>query len=326
MGLIDLGVVKGDTGNTGETGEKGDTGAKGVGISSIESITDGIRFCLTNGANWDINLTPPTPSYDSIVVTTDKSILSAFDSDKATLYAQLMNEQSTASICGVTITFKKGTTILGTATTDNTGLATLTDGYSSTGAGDITITATDGTLSGTKSIEDCIGFNSMTSANDVSLFNLGSGMPITYSSNGAKFNNTTNNTAYTSTLKNTYSDPVSIEFDLTENDKSSSAPSYTPILDLNNTHDDYNSIVIECASPRTTVRTRGGSGNYTDTTVSSTLGHYKILLESNTQYKVYIDDVLVATVSNATISTKGCSIFVGGGRTATIKNFKIKPL
>ena len=165
----------------------------------------------------------------------------------------------------------------------------------------------------------------MTSSSDVGLWNLGSGMPITYSSNGAKFNNTTNNTGYTSTLKNTYSDPISIEFDLTATDKSSSAPSYTPIFSFDNSHDDYNSVAVECASPRTKVRA-SGNGTYTEYSVTSSLGHYKILLESNTQYKLYIDDVLVTTVSNATISTKGCSIFVGGGRTGTIKDFKIKPL
>ena len=139
MALIDLGSVKGDTGATGETGAKGDTGSKGTGIASIESIAGGLRFCLTNGENWDIEIT----QYDGIVLSTEYPILSYADSDVTDLYAQLMNGTCPASISGITITFKQGTTVLGTATTDSTGKATLTDGYTSTGAGDVSLTATD---------------------------------------------------------------------------------------------------------------------------------------------------------------------------------------
>lgn len=100
-------------------------------------------------------------SYDSIVASANKSILSYADSEKATLYAQLKLNGSNASISGVTITFKNGSTTLGTATTDATGKATLTNGYTSAGVGDITITATDGSfVSETFAIEDCQYYNS----------------------------------------------------------------------------------------------------------------------------------------------------------------------
>ena len=156
MGLIDLGSVKGDTGATGETGIKGDTGSKGPGIASIESIAGGFRFCLTNGENWDIEIT----QYDGIVLSAQKPILSYKDSDKTDLYAQLMNGTCPAGISGVTISFKQGTTVLGTAATDNTGKATLSDGYTSTGAGEVSLTATDGTTTSTAyPIEDCKYYN-----------------------------------------------------------------------------------------------------------------------------------------------------------------------
>lgn len=165
--------MKGDTGSTGETGEKGDIGAKGVGISSIESITNGIRFCLTNGVNWDIELTPPTPTYDSIVCFADKPILSYFDGEKATLYAQLMDGQSPASISGVTITFKQGSTTLGTATTDNTGKATLTNGYTSIGVGNVSVTATDGGItSSAYTLEDCTFYDTTSYSTNAQSFNI----------------------------------------------------------------------------------------------------------------------------------------------------------
>ena len=91
-------------------------------------------------------------TYNSIVPSSDKQILSKADNDKATLYAQLMNGQSTDTTSGVTITFHRvdqnGTIIetIGTAQTDNNGKATLTNGYTSQGIGDIYIKATDGSL------------------------------------------------------------------------------------------------------------------------------------------------------------------------------------
>lgn len=96
-----------------------------------------------------------TQSYNSIVCSANKSILSYADNDKATLYAQLMNNGSSASVSNVSVTFKKGSTVLGSALTDATGLATLTDGYSSAGVGDISITATDSNfVSETFTIQD----------------------------------------------------------------------------------------------------------------------------------------------------------------------------
>lgn len=101
----------------------------------------------------------PDITYNSIVLSSTKSILSYVGGEKTTLTAQLMNGQVADTTSGVNITFKQGSTLLGTAQTDNTGLATLTNGYTSTGAGDVTITAECGSLTQTHSIEDCIFYS-----------------------------------------------------------------------------------------------------------------------------------------------------------------------
>lgn len=86
-------------------------------------------------------------SYSDIVMSADKPILSYADGDKATLYAQLVDDNDAPlTIEGVTLTFKKDSTVLGTANTDSTGLATLVDGYTSQGVGDVTLSVTDGSL------------------------------------------------------------------------------------------------------------------------------------------------------------------------------------
>ena len=79
------------------------------------------------------------PSYDGVSLTSNKSVLSYADSDSCTLTAQLLSGSSSASVSGVTVEFFKGSTSLGTATTNASGVATKS--YSSAGSGDISLTA-----------------------------------------------------------------------------------------------------------------------------------------------------------------------------------------
>ena len=106
------------------------------GDSTYESVTS---------STVTVTVSAIAPDYDDIVLTADDSILSYSDGDSITLRAQLMDGTSTASVSGVTVEFFNGSTSLGTAQTDSNGVATKT--YTSTGAGDISLTASDGTLS-----------------------------------------------------------------------------------------------------------------------------------------------------------------------------------
>lgn len=95
----------------------------------------------------------PTPVPTSITLTGDKSILSYADSQSATLSATVTDADSQV-MEGVTVEFFKGSTSMGTATTNSSGVATKT--YSSAGVGDVSFTASVGSLvSETYSIEDC---------------------------------------------------------------------------------------------------------------------------------------------------------------------------
>ena len=86
-------------------------------------------------------------TYTNAVVSADKPILSYADGDKATLYAQLVDSQgqpvgaSDVSIDFIRVDATTGVfiEILGNARTDATGKATLTNGYTSQGIGDIGI-------------------------------------------------------------------------------------------------------------------------------------------------------------------------------------------
>lgn len=115
-----------------------------IGTLSLKTIfagTDNFNNCESSF----INVTVVAPSYDGVVVSSDKDILSYYDSDSCTLSAQLMDGTSTASVSGVTVEFFNGSVSLGTAETNNSGVATLS--YDSQGIGDMSITASVGIIS-----------------------------------------------------------------------------------------------------------------------------------------------------------------------------------
>ena len=133
----------------------------------FDSDSDNYNDCSSSTVNAEVVVV-----VDSIVISSDKSVLSYVDSDKATLYAQLKdsNDQDVAR-SGISITFNRcesdGSVIetLGTADTDATGKATLTDAYSSQGLGDIYFCATDGILlSETYDIQDIYKYGTSVSS------------------------------------------------------------------------------------------------------------------------------------------------------------------
>lgn len=96
---------------------------------------------LTTLANKILDV--PTGSCLTIELTSDKSILSYYDSETCTLSATV--KENGVGKSGQTVEFFKGSTSLGTATTGSNGVATKS--YSSTGSGDVSFTASVGSLS-----------------------------------------------------------------------------------------------------------------------------------------------------------------------------------
>lgn len=133
-------------------------GGGGSGITSITLVPysenpDGV-ICYNSSST-------PTPTpvqvVDSISLSSDVSILSAYNSDIATLSATVLDEDNQA-ILNVSVEFFKGDTSLGSVNTNSNGVATKT--YSATGDGDITFSAScDEITSNNINIEDCIYYD-----------------------------------------------------------------------------------------------------------------------------------------------------------------------
>ena len=130
----------------------------------------------------------PSGGGQTLTLTTDNPIISYYDSETTTLIAVLGGSDNT----GKTITFYKGTTSIGTATTDNNGIATYT--YTSNNEGELTFKATYSTLtSNTITIEDIYLYDSLRfnkhkwkNTNHTSNYTFSTnGMTVSTNSNGA---------------------------------------------------------------------------------------------------------------------------------------------
>ena len=145
---------------TGALKEAGETLAANLTTQGVPSTWDeGLTTLI--GKVLDITPGPgPTPTPSSISLTADKSILSYADSESATLSATVLDSNDDP-MEGVTVTFYNGSTSMGTADTDSSGVATKT--YASAGSGDVSFTAEVGSLSSeTYSIKDAVYYNSGT--------------------------------------------------------------------------------------------------------------------------------------------------------------------
>ena len=145
------------------------TGSDGVATLTVSTLEAG-SYSIT--ATYDevvSSAVTVTVSYGftSVTVTSDKSILSYTDSESATLTAQLMNGDASASISGVTVQFYKyvdGTNdvLLGSGVTDSNGEATYS--YSSQGVGDVGLYAKVRSLvSKIYELQDCLRYDLATS-------------------------------------------------------------------------------------------------------------------------------------------------------------------
>ena len=139
-------------------------------------------------------------------LTTNKPVISKYDNETCTLTATLTGD----TIEGQTITFYKGTTSIGTATTDSSGIATKT--YTSNGDGDLTFKATTSTLtSNTVQIEDCYWYDPCTS-DKTSEYTKTCG--LTYDNNGYYILSASNSSQYLTHPIGSVTDPCLVECEL----------------------------------------------------------------------------------------------------------------
>jgi protocatechuate 3,4-dioxygenase beta subunit len=101
-------------------------------------------YSRVQSSTVSVTVSGSTPTVDSVSLSADKSILSYADSQSATLSATVLDDNDDP-MEGVSVEVFNGSSSMGTATTNSSGIATKS--YASAGVGDVTFTASVGTIS-----------------------------------------------------------------------------------------------------------------------------------------------------------------------------------
>lgn len=294
--------------------ELGETMAANLTTQGVPSTYD---EGLTTLAGKILDIQGGGGSYTQIGLTSDKSILSYYDSDSCVLTAQLLDANNNpVSESGVTLTFYNGSTIMGTRQTDSNGSASMS--YQSAGAGDITFSVQDSNfVSETYTLEDCIVYDSLTSASGK--WTIPSGVTSVYSDEGWKISASSYKQIK---LTEKLTSACSVEFTISDY-YASNLGQYPPVIIYQYTNGETtpNQVLL--------MLWNATSFDALGTRINHALikgGVYKIEYTDSTM-KLYENDTLLASASNDVGFPTRFEFHMGAnGRYAIYKDLKVKPL
>lgn len=240
--------------------------------------------------------------FNSLTLTSNKNILSAYDSETATLTATYTEDG--VGVSGKTVTFKKGSSTLATETTNSSGVATYD--YSANGDGDVTITVECSNLQETYTIEDCL----ITLLPETTIVN-DSGTKI--SSIGLDTIPNIQNTDFILSFEHKGNGTLSIG---SKNSWSSSSANYRLTLGYADNKHYYS------------VRTSSTNEGYGASASTSTNYEYRIEREGSS-IRFYQGETLITTQTATFLTSYNTwSIYslIWGSATSVFKNIKLKPL
>ena len=272
-------------GSTVKTG-RFDTDNNGAFSTTITGFTTGTTTNLILSYTGDSNYNsvsktiPLTVSAPSLLLSSDKPILSYADSESATLTATLNSGDNV----GKTITFYNVTDDiqLGTGVTDSNGVAQCNMSYLSQGVGDVEFEASYGSLvSKIYEVQDCYRYDDA-SSDKISSY----GSPIVYRGTGTGALNYNATNGYYGTISDsnevmillselTGKDDFTIEFDASLNGSYNGEWGIAGICAYEN-NDNYSR--LSCHGQKIAQRVSvNGSANESDSDVLTTVSRYNIL-------------------------------------------------
>lgn len=299
--------------------ELGETMADNLTTMGVPSTYD---EGLTTLAGKILEIAPsPTPSFDGISLTGDKSILSAADSEYVTLTAQLLDGQSSAAVEGETVSFKvyksKDDSLVTTLTDDTNSSGVATVSYYGQGTGDLYIKAECTFVSETYIVQDCIIYDPLTS--NSGKWTIPSGVSSTYSSDGWRISA---NDYKQIKLTDKLTSACSVEFIISDYNASYSGRGSSVLIYQYTNGETAPNQQIMIQSSDTTIDVLGTTINHTF--VKGAV--YRIEYTPSTM-SVYENDVLLASANNNIGFPTRFEVHMGGnGRYAIYKDLKIKPL
>ena len=241
---------------------------------------------------------------NELSLTSNKTVLSAYDSESCTLSATLVDGDS-SPVSGETVSFKKNGVLVDTVQTNSSGVATYA--YSAVGSGDVVFTVEAAGASDSCTIEDCI---------------IAGVSEQTFTSSG---------TVVSSALYSDIFDVAGTNFELVYDIKTDGSSGglnigataeYTP---------------PSSANYRIFLGGDGGNASFNNRTTSSSNStksmsrgtyHTLRLTKEGTSVKGYVDDALIATKTVTWLGNYSSYdiYWINWGSTNYMKNLKIKPL
>lgn len=284
------------------------TGSNGAFSGSISGLSVGDHKLVIT-FNADTYYTASTyPIWVTVIsptlsVTGTKSVLSYHDHETSTITATYTG----GVLSGRSVVFKNGSTTLDTVTTDSNGQASYT--YTSTGAGDVTITVECMNLQEIYEVEDCWNI----SLSEQSITNSNTGVKV--SSIGLD------------TVHNVQNDNFAMEFDL----KASGVLAIGSANDWNATQLKANyraTLGMYANKSYTAIRTTSSNETQGGSLTTNEFHHFKLTREGST-VKFYVDDTLITTktASFFTDYSSWSIYWLSWDRTvSTFKNIRLKAL
>ena len=301
------------------------TGKEAVGVGEVSSVSVrvrdlnndrepvsgvSVRFYVDEDEDNEIIIpveVESEPVVTSVALTGNKNVLSAYDSDTATLTATVKDQNGNV-MSGESVVFKQGGTTKAIKTTNSSGVATYT--YNSQGVGDVSFTASVGSVvSGTYSIEDCLlydltGFSKTTTSSTDTTYKSGYGYSLPSTENFE--------------MEFDYNNPAGFRLYFANSNINDGETFY---YGIGFTRDGNGKLTF---TERTT-----STSNTTCQSINSGTNHYRVVFTGNT-VNVWVNDV--QQVTDKTLSWWSShfpyyfnwAIWATG--TGTVTNIKIKPL
>ena len=257
-----------------------------------------------------ILLVPQGGGTVTISLSADKSILSYYNSESAVLSATVLENGSPKE--SATVEFFNGSTSMGTATTNSSGVATKS--YASTGAGDVSFTASVGSLvSETYVIEDCYYANTGTT----STLTIDTGVSCTIEDGAIKITKSTSGEKFVTCNYDYYNTDQEISFKVPKINSSTNVPVGFAVYRSDGTqiywagYSKSGGKFDSKGGSKTTTLTAGDTirivksgstltaykGETSISSVSTATSGIRLAFYTNNNYIQYIDDIKVKPVS-----------------------------
>jgi hypothetical protein len=280
----------------------------------IEPSATGTRHIQTG--EWVVYQIPseeePTPVATTLTLTSNKDTISAYDNEKATLTATVLDQNGNA-MENESVVFKKGSTTLDTVSTNSNGVAQYE--YTGTGVGDVTITVECESLTQSKTIEDLWYFNDGT---DLSTLTIPSNTSVTVENGALKITTSTSGEKkipYAVSLRS--SDNYIFECEIAKLGNGQPVALYVK--------DSTTANGLWFAYDIITNKWNGGCGSAFNNITTSTLaiGDKIRIKQENGVFTLYHNDMVIKSITRTLSGTYSIGHYTNSGRIQYIDNIKL---